>query len=720
MVGKAKRYFSYVKRFVRSPRKGEVLDTLFEQIRQKGLVSGVQSLLHIKSGNFEMDANDPYYDDGALNILTFDGDIHLTLPAEAQPRVSIIIPCYNQLEFTHNCVRSIYENAGFDAYEIIIADDNSSESQALLQKSFTNLIVIRNESNLGFLKNCNNAAKHAKGELIVFLNNDTQVQRGWLQELVWVFDNVAGTGIAGSKLIYEDGTLQEAGGIIWKDGRGHNFGNTGQPGKPAYNYIKEADYISGASLMISAKLWKEAGGFDERFTPAYCEDSDLCFTARALGYKVIYQPFSSVLHFEGISHGTDTRSGVKQYQVINKEKFRKKWAAELAKKAAFDTDIFQERDRSSSKKHVLVIDHDIPRPDEDAGSRTISNFMYALRAADCHVIFLSSNTRPPQKYVHPLQRIGVEVLYGSEFSYPEHKWEKYLKQYGKYLDAIIMSRSSICMPILEHIQKKKYHLNTIYYGHDLGYLTMEQEAKLSGDAKWLRMAEKIKGDEDYMYHNATQSLAISFEEIKLLKQYVTKPIHYIPPFYFDTPDIVPGYAEREGILFVGGFNHPPNVDAMKWFLDEVYPLLETHHIPFTIAGSKMPQLIYDYQAKYPLLTVKANVPREELLELYDRTRLAVVPLRLGAGVKGKVIEAMSRGVPIAGTTRAFEGIPKNNDFPYQGIDNAAELAKEIATLCNDNTRWDNLSFFGTSYVKEYYNEAKMREVLIAAVSGQIF
>src|SRR5699024_9923716 len=112
-------------------------------------------------------------------------------------------------------------------------------------------------------------------------------------------------GIAGSKLLYPDGTIQEAGGIIWRGALGSNYGR----GKPAdaydCNYLKEVDYISGASICIRRELWEILDGFDERYAPAYFEDSDLAFSIRKLGYRVVYQPRSIVTHFERISYATN-------------------------------------------------------------------------------------------------------------------------------------------------------------------------------------------------------------------------------------------------------------------------------------------------------------------------------------------------------------------------------------------------------------------------------
>ncbi len=250
-------------------------------------------------------------------IKDFDSLQTVKIPYRNKPLVSIIIPAYNQFNYTYYCIRSIIKfSKGID-YEIILADDCSTDYTCRIKEKVKNIVVSRTDENMLFLRNCNHAAKEARGKYLLFLNNDTQVQPGWLKPLVDLMEADPSAGMTGSKLLFDDGALQEAGGIIWKDASGWNFGREDDPQKPDYNYVKEVDYISGAAIMVRRDLWEEIGGFDDYFAPAYYEDSDLAFTVREMGYKVLYQPLSVVVHFEGRSNGIDLTSGVKKNQVIN-------------------------------------------------------------------------------------------------------------------------------------------------------------------------------------------------------------------------------------------------------------------------------------------------------------------------------------------------------------------------------------------------------------------
>ncbi len=254
-------------------------------------------------------------------------DMPLSFEKCTEPLVSIMIPVYNQFAYTYHCLMHIKKYGGDIAYEIIVGDDCSSDKTEELEKAVKGIRVIHHERNYQFLMNCNRISKKARGKYLVFLNNDTQVQKGWLEALVNLMEEDQVIGLAGSKFIYPTGLVQEAGGIVWKDASVLQFGNNRQPGEEELNIRREADYISGASIMIRKELWDEIGGFDERFVPAYYEDVDLAFQVRERGYKVVYQPESEVVHFEGVTEGgTQEEDERKKKQIErNREKFAAKW-----------------------------------------------------------------------------------------------------------------------------------------------------------------------------------------------------------------------------------------------------------------------------------------------------------------------------------------------------------------------------------------------------------
>ena len=252
-------------------------------------------------------------------------------PSGGPPIATVVIPVFNHLDETLRCLHAI-ATTWFETLpvEIVVVDDASTDRSPEILADLPGIAYLRNHENAGFVRSCNAGARHARGRYLCFLNNDTVVHKGWLDHLVATAERDARIGAVGAKLLYPNGRLQEAGGIIWRDGSGCNYGRNADPADARYNYERDVDYCSGAALLVRKHLFEELGGFSEAFAPAYYEDADLCFAIREAGYRVIYQPKAEVVHIEGATSGTQLDSGVKRYQRINRPKFEEKWHSQLA------------------------------------------------------------------------------------------------------------------------------------------------------------------------------------------------------------------------------------------------------------------------------------------------------------------------------------------------------------------------------------------------------
>ena len=651
-----------------------------------------------------------------------------------EPLVSIVIPAYNQVAYTYACIRSIIEHTDPEKtpYEVILADDVSTDATAEIEKYIEGLVISRAQENTGFLKNCNRAAALSRGRYIFFLNNDTKVTDGWLESLTDLMEQDDSIGMCGSKLVYPDGRLQEAGGIIWSDASGWNYGRLDDPEKPQYNYLKEVDYISGAAIMIRRELWQEIGGFDERYAPAYCEDSDLAFEVRKHGKRVVYQPRSVVIHFEGISNGTDVQgSGLKRYQLINNEKFREKWAEELKKQSVNDgnPDPFTARDRSQEKKCILVIDHYVPTWDKDAGSRTTYQYIRMFLKKGFNVKFLGDNFLHEEPYTTGLQQLGVEVLYGNELKLSILDW---IKEHSAFIDIAYLNRPHIAAKYIDFI-KDETDIKCIYYGHDLHFMRLQREYELNDDIRTKREAEYWKGVELSVMDRADMVYYPSEEEISAIRR--LRPdirAKAITAYTWDEfPELPFEKEKRDGLLFVGGFAHPPNEDGMLWFAKDIWPLLKAAipDIRLYVAGSHVTERV-EALKEISGIEILGFVSDERLTELYNSTRLVVVPLRYGAGVKGKVVEALyhssavvttetgAEGIPDAdsvmaiarGELEAHEGDALNRQSGKDGEDNAGSkpllsesFAEDIIKLYSDEDFCLSMRLNAARFVREHYS-----------------
>ncbi|MEQ7050306.1 glycosyltransferase [Paenibacillaceae sp. P-4] len=641
------------------------------------------------------------FEGGNYSKLIFDNQVN--------PMVSIIIPVYNQWNYTYACLASILENTKDISYEVIVADDMSTDETVNLKEYVENVTVVRDGENRGFLLNCNNAAEHANGKYIFFLNNDTNVQPEWLSSLVNLMENDNTIGLSGSKLVYPDGRQQEAGGIIWNDASGWNYGRLDDPHKPDYNYVKESDYISGAAIMIRKSLWDQLGGFDERYVPAYFEDTDLAFEVRRLGYRVVFQPSSVVVHFEGISHGTDTGSGIKSYQLKNKEKFLEKWADTLHEQHFNNAEhVFLARDRSKHKKVIVIVDHYVPHYDKDAGGRCTYFYSKLFVSLGYKVIFIGDNFYQHEPYTAELQQLGIEVLYGNWYAKNIMQW---IKNNGQYFDYVYLNRPHISIKYID-VFKKHTKAKIIYFGHDLHYIREMRNYEITGNSALLKSAEEWKQKEFELISKSDVVHVVGNYEQGLLKQeFPSKLVRNIPLFIYPTRyEHASEFENRKHLLFVGGFNHKPNHDGVMWFINQIWPKIKEVHadIKFYIVGSNPPDDIKSLQSDDIIVT--GYVTDEQLTNYYNICRVVVVPLRFGAGVKGKVVEAMYHQVPTVTTTIGAEGL-EAVETSLRITDNEDMFAAATIDVYSDISKWNELSENSGRYIEEHFTEKAAKAVI---------
>ena len=620
------------------------------------------------------------------------------LPTSAQPLVSIVIPVYGKLQYTLSCLGSLSRHPSKASIEVIVIDDASPENSEQVFAQIHGLRWLRNDRNLGFVATCNAGAKAARGEFLVFLNNDTQVTPDWLDNLLACFAERADCGIAGSRLVYPDGRLQEAGGLVFADGSCWNIGRFEQRDASAWSYRRKVDYVSGAALMIRRAVFQQIGGFDIRYMPAYYEDADLAFAVRQIGLKVYYEPASTVIHYEGISSGIDLHSdsGVKRHQLINRDKFSDKWRAQLAHQPPADIALEQAL-RWGQRGRVLVVDSTAPDPTRDSGSLRLCSIFKILDEQGWSVCFFPDDHRATAADIRRLGSLGTELLY-DPLAADLPQW---LRAHGETLHAVILSRHPVAGQYAALVRKYAAQARLIFDTVDLHYLREERAATLSGSAAMARQAQASRRSELALIATSDTTFVVSPHEQALLAHELPQAKVELLSNIHDVHGAATGHAERRDLVFIGGYGHPPNADAMTWMTNEMAPLL-AERLPdmrINILGD-VPD-----SARQTLQTANVDfhgrVP--DLTPWLDACLASLAPLRFGAGVKGKINMAMSYGVPVIATPIAIEGMQLNNGIDVLVAESAEDYVDAVQRLVQDEALWATLSANGLENVRRHFS-----------------
>jgi glycosyltransferase involved in cell wall biosynthesis len=486
--------------------------------------------------------------------------------------------------------------------------------------------------------------------------------------------------------------------------------------------VREVDYVSGASVMVRTALIREMGGFDECYAPAYYEDTDLAFRLRERGLRSYFQPASLVVHQEGLSHGTDEAAGGKAWQARNREVFRERWADELARaQLAPGEHVFLARSRAQLKKMVLVVDDLPPHTDRDAGSRAMWQLMRLLWMRGLDVKFWSHRVECGQGYLDLLAMHAIELVGNGEGGRAFDAW---LEANGRYLDYVVLSRPHVAAEAL-HAVRHYTAAQVLYYGHDVHHLRLQGAHEVLGAEADAIQAEALRAMEHRIWSAADLVLYPSEEETAHVREWQRAngaPGHAatVPLFAYDPPPPLPDSADqalagRDSVLFVGGFAHAPNTDGVLWFVENVWPLVRRAQpaLRLVVLGADPPEQVRALAGDG--VDIAGPVAEDVLLHAYARARVAIAPLRFGAGVKGKVLEAMRLGVPCVTTPVGAQGL---GDAGCLAITSEpVDMAAEIVRLATDGDAWIGASRAGQDFISARFSPQAVWDAIADVVDA---
>ncbi|MCC5843419.1 MAG: glycosyltransferase [Verrucomicrobia bacterium] len=640
-------------------------------------------------------------------------DEKIDFTPDRAPGVAVLLVLFNRAELTLSCLRALKENAG-EPVELIIIDNASTDQTGELLDRLEGVTLIRNTENLHFLKACNQARDRVQSEFLLFLNNDARICRGALQAALDVYETQDNVGAVGGKIILLDGTLQEAGSILWSDGSCLGYGRGGDPEAPEYNFLRPVDFCSGAFLLTPSRLFKELGGFDERFAPAYYEETDYCMRLRALGYSTYYQPRACVEHVE---FGSSTApSKAVELQLRNRETFveihRDALRAHFVPGAA--AEILKARFAAPAGPRLLYVDDRVPHPELGSGFPRARLIVDLLVSSGFNVTLIPLNFPLEDTYerAHEVVSPRVEVMRGCG----RQDLSRFLSSRPGYYDVVWVSRPDNMTLVDQYLDAKpevKGSFRLVYDAEAVFANRERSKAALCGaPLSEAAYAEKLRKEIEITRH-ADVIVSVSEAEAAAFQIYRETARSVIIRHAFSIPPATAPFTDRSDLLFVGNLqvDGSPNVDSIVWFVQEVWESVRTQipDIKLHVIGRTGARAIEQLRAEG--VRMYGAVP--DLTDWYQQCRLFIAPTRFSAGIPLKVLEAAANGIPSVMTDGLAHQLGWTGDVDagvVAGHPNrrALEFADQVTYYYTNQTAWNRLQQNGLERIRTGYSLETMR------------
>lgn len=611
----------------------------------------------------------------------------------ADPIASIIVLAWKSAPHLLNCLQTLkHAVARVPSEVVLVLNEPEADLLAEVETRVRGALVVRSRVNLGYGGGVNFGVSRSSGEYVVLLNDDTEVDVDWLETLIEAAERRPTAGAIGGTSLFFDGTIQEAGNIVWADGSTVKVGRDLPSGSAKYDYERRVDYCGGSSLLVRRDCWDRLGGMDaELYYPAYYEDTDFCLRiASELGLEVWYQPRSIIRHHESAATNSHFRGFLFQR---NRQQFIDRWSAFLATRDAAAPEDARAVEAAAwraagARPRVLLIDDQVADPAIGSGYPRMMETIRQL-VLDGFQLSIFTSLVDGSHHTDEMRQLGIQVLDG----YLEAHLTEILEDAFTPFDLVLVSRPhnfERFAPVVRSIMPES---PIVYDAEALFHRRIERQAALEGDlgvqVRLREEAETMRTTEAAIAREADGLISISDDEARFLSQFSTSPVLVHGPLLGGIEPGPAGFMERADIGFVAGWGggaKSPNVDALAWFAHEVMPsvLARVPHARLVVTGMRPPMEARRFAG--PSIVFLGGV--DDLKALYDSLRVAIVPMRFGAGVKIKTVEALQFGVPTVATAVGAEGVPVDVTDALLVDDDAQGFALKVAALVDEQSTWD--------------------------------
>jgi GT2 family glycosyltransferase len=602
----------------------------------------------------------------------------------SDPRVTVIVPVWNQAHATLRCLRALRDAAAHVPLRVHVIDNGSTDETDALLARFPGLTVTRWEENRGYGTAVNHGAASATTGLLLLLNNDAFVEPAAILHALQALDEEPDAGAVCARIVLPNGMLQEAGSYVLPDGSARGYLRGRPAADPGALHRRDVDFGSAAFLLVRRDVFAALEGFRPEFGLAYGEDVDLMLRMWDAGWRTVYEPHCVVHHLEGTSTAAHPEK-VARMRAAD-ELVRTLHGPTLEARAGQGApDLFAHI--RARQPRIVIIDDEVPDARAGAGQpRALAILEHLLQNEHAQVTLLPrqvvldaagrAHARTRARTVDP----RIELHEGL----PVDLWVDWLDANAGRIDVVWVSRSHNMIDLQRELARRgrtRLASTTVY---DSEAIVAERDAALAAHLgqPWTRAELDAKREAELRCVDAADVIvSVAEYEADAYRSRTSKPVHVIG-------HRIDRFVERttpprtSRVLFVGRLleEDSPNSLGLRWFLDEVWSRIAARSdAAFDIVGVAGPWL-----DPYRSERVLVHGPLDDLRTIYAAARVFVAPTFFAAGIPHKVHDAAAHGVPIVTTQLIATQVDLQAGVTAMVANAPATFAESVLTLLRDD------------------------------------